>query len=69
MRTAWLMPGRSGSRPRRHSIRAKITIARTASSTVLLGVLAVVIFALIECVQGREPDLPGLSQAVRMQLY
>ena len=44
-------------------------ILRTLGSTVLLGVLAVVIFALIECVQGREPDLPGLSQAVRMQLY
>jgi hypothetical protein len=34
-----------------------------------VGVLAVVIFALIECSRGREPDLPGLSQAVRMQLY
>ena len=44
-------------------------ILRTLGSTVLLGVLAVVLFALIECVQGREPDLPGLSQAVRMQLY
>ncbi len=44
-------------------------ILRTLGSTVLLGVLAIVIFALIECLQGREPDLPGLSQAVRMQLY
>jgi uncharacterized membrane protein len=42
---------------------------RTLSSTVVVGVLAVVIFALIECSRGREPDLPGLSQAVRMQLY
>ena len=42
---------------------------RTLSSTVVVGVLAVVIFALIECARGREPDLPGLSQAVRMQLY
>ena len=42
---------------------------RTLSSTVVVGVLAVVIFALIECSRGREPDLPGLSQAIRMQLY
>ena len=44
-------------------------VMRTLGSTVLLGVLAVVFFALIECLRGREPDLPGLSQAVRMQLY
>jgi hypothetical protein len=44
-------------------------ILRTLSSTVVIAVLAVVIFAVIECVRGREPDLPGLSQAVRMQLY
>ena len=42
---------------------------RTLSSTVVIAVLAVVIFALVECIRGREPDLPGLSQAVRMQLY
>ena len=42
---------------------------RTLSSTVVVAVLAVLIFAWIECVRGREPDLPGLSQAVRMQLY
>ena len=44
-------------------------ILRTLSSTVMIAVLAVVIFAVTECVRGREPDLPGLSQAVRMQLY
>ena len=44
-------------------------VMRTLGSTVLLGVLAGVIFALIECLRGREPDLPGISQAVRMQLY
>ena len=42
---------------------------RTLSSTVLIGILTIVIFALIECFQGKEPDLPGISQAVRMQLY
>ena len=44
-------------------------IIRSLSSTILLGVLAIIIFALIECLQGKEPDLPGISQAVRMQLY
>ncbi|WP_115019068.1 Tic20 family protein [Synechococcus sp. UW140] len=44
-------------------------VIRTLGSTVLLGVLGIVIFALIECLRGREPDLPGISQAVRMQLY
>jgi hypothetical protein len=41
----------------------------TLASTVLLAVLAIVIFAFVECLRGREPDLPGISQAVRMQLY
>ncbi len=41
---------------------------RTVSSTILIGTLAIVIFAIIECSQGNEPDLPGISQAVKMQL-
>ena len=41
----------------------------TLSSTVVIAVLAILVFAIIECLRGREPDLPGLSQAVRMQLY
>lgn len=41
----------------------------TLASTVVLAVLAIVIFAFVECLRGREPDLPGISQAVRMQLY
>ena len=41
----------------------------TLASTVVLAVLAIVLFALVECLRGREPDLPGISQAVRMQLY
>ncbi|MGC6482990.1 MAG: Tic20 family protein [Synechococcus sp.] len=44
-------------------------VMRTLGSTVFLGVLAVVLFALVECLRGREPDLPGISQAVRMQLF
>ena len=44
-------------------------IIRTFSSTVLIAVLAITIFTLIECLRGREPDLPGISEAARMQLY
>ncbi len=44
-------------------------IFNTLATTVLVAVFAIVIFALIECLRGREPDLPGISQAVRMQLY
>ena len=43
-------------------------IVSTLSSTVLIGLLAIVIFAFGECLQGKEPDLPGISEAVRMQL-
>ena len=41
----------------------------TLASTVVVAVLAILLFALVECLRGREPDLPGISQAVRMQLY
>ena len=44
-------------------------IIRTLSSTVMVAILAILLFALIECIQGKEPDLPTISQAVRMQLY
>ena len=41
----------------------------TLSSAVVIAVLAILVFALVECLRGREPDLPGISQAARMQLY
>ena len=44
-------------------------LVSTLSSTIVLAVLAILVFALVECWRGREPDLPGISQAVRMQLY
>ena len=43
-------------------------IVSTLSSTVLIAILAIVLFACGECLQGKEPDLPGISEAVRMQL-
>ncbi len=44
-------------------------IIRTFSSTILVAMLAIMIFSIIECLQGKEPDLPGISQAVKMQLF
>ena len=44
-------------------------LVSTLSSTIVMAVLAILLFALLECWRGREPDLPGISQAVRMQLY
>ena len=41
----------------------------TLSSSIVIAVLAILVFALVECLRGREPDLPGISQAARMQLY
>ena len=43
-------------------------ILRTLSSTVLIATLTIVVFAISECIQGKEPDLPGISEAVRMQI-
>ncbi len=43
-------------------------LIRTISSTLLTGVLAIVIFTIVQCLQGKEPDLPAISQAVRIQM-
>jgi uncharacterized membrane protein len=42
---------------------------RTLSNTVFLGTLVLVLFALVQCLRGKEADIPTLSDAVRMQLY
>ena len=42
---------------------------RTLSNTVFLAVLLVVVFAVVECLRGRQAEIPSLSEAVRMQLY
>lgn len=41
----------------------------TFSNTLFLGSLLLVIFAFMECIRGREPELPSLSDAVRLQLF
>ena len=41
---------------------------RTLNNTVFIGALVLLLYAVVECSRGREPDLPSLSEAVRMQL-
>ncbi|WP_320663582.1 Tic20 family protein [Prochlorococcus sp. MIT 1223] len=43
-------------------------LIRTLSSTILISILAIVIFCVFECVQGKEPDLPLISEAVKIQI-
>ena len=41
---------------------------RTLANAVYLGVLLLVLFSLLQCLRGKEADIPALSEAVRMQL-
>ena len=41
---------------------------RTLANSVFLGMLVLLVFALVQCVRGKEADIPSLSEAVRMQL-
>jgi len=41
---------------------------RTLANTVFLGMLVLVLFGIIQCLRGKEADIPSLSAAVRMQL-
>ena len=41
---------------------------RTLANTVFLGVLVLLLFSLVQCLRGKEADIPTLSEAVRMQL-
>ncbi len=42
---------------------------RTLSNTVFLGSLLLVLFSVAQTLRGKEPDIPTVSEAVRMQLY
>jgi hypothetical protein len=41
---------------------------RTLANTIFLGTLVLVLFAWVQTLRGREPDIPTVSEAVRMQL-
>ncbi len=43
-------------------------LIRTLSSTVIVTVLSIMIFCIYECLKGKEPDLPVISEAVKIQL-
>ena len=43
-------------------------LIRTLSSTIFISILTIIIFCIWECLQGKEPDLPTISEAVRIQL-
>ena len=43
-------------------------IIRTFSSTLLFSLFAVIVYCVWSCTQGNEPNLPGVSQATKMQL-
>ena len=44
-------------------------LIQTISSVMVISMLIILVFSSVECIRGKEPDLPGISQAVRMQLY
>tara|TARA_Y100001968_G_scaffold158657_1_gene145075 strand:+ start:1056 stop:1514 length:459 start_codon:yes stop_codon:yes gene_type:complete len=43
-------------------------IIRTFSSTLLISLFSIITFCTWSCLKGKEPDLPGISQATKMQL-
>ena len=43
-------------------------IVRTLSSTLLISILSIIIYCVWSCTQGNEPELPGISEATKMQL-
>ncbi len=43
-------------------------VLRTLNNTVFIGSLAVLLYAVLQSLQGKEVDLPTISEAVRMQL-
>jgi hypothetical protein len=44
-------------------------LLRTLDNTIFLGALLLLSFAVVECLRGKEPDVPTLSEAARIQLY
>ena len=47
---------------------ANSLIIRTFSSTVLISLFAIITYCVWSCSQGNEPNLPGISEATKMQL-
>ena len=47
---------------------ANSLIIRTISSSLLISIFLMIIYSVWSCTQGNEPNLPGISQAAKMQL-
>ena len=43
-------------------------IIRTFSSTLLISLFSIITYCVWSCTQGNEPNLPGISEATKMQL-
>ena len=43
-------------------------IIRTFSSTLLISIFSMIAYCVWSCTQGNEPNLPGISEATKMQL-
>jgi len=43
-------------------------IIRTFSSTLLISIFSMIVYCVWSCTQGNEPNLPGISEATKMQL-
>ncbi len=43
-------------------------IIRTFSSTLLISLFSIITYCVWSCTQGNEPNLPGISQATKIQL-
>ena len=43
-------------------------IIRTFSSTLLISIFSIITYCVWSCTQGNEPNLPGISEATKMQL-
>ena len=47
---------------------ANSLIIRTLSSSLLISIFLMIIYSVWSCTKGNEPNLPGISQATKMQL-
>ncbi len=47
---------------------ANSLILRTFSSTLLISLFSIISYSVWSCTQGNEPNLPGISEATKMQL-
>ena len=47
---------------------SNLLIIRTLTNTLLISLFSIIIYCVWSCIQGNEPNLPGISQATKMQL-